>query len=161
MAMTQLRAESVRRNVIPFTARPRPLRDDVPPFDPMNDAHLRAWESMWDFSRIADEPKTRRAIEANIEAEIALLDTIDGDTDLELDDDDRCEAYDDCPRSLGCFDGLDLGAGDPDDAEDGGDFEMDHCDEPCLIYGVYQGSNGMGLDCELRAGDSFECSSIA
>lgn len=28
----------------------RPLREDVPPFDPTNDAHLRAWESMWDFA---------------------------------------------------------------------------------------------------------------
>lgn len=27
----------------------RPLRADVPPFDPSDDAHLRAWETMWDF----------------------------------------------------------------------------------------------------------------
>lgn len=37
--------------VIPFTARPRPLRTDVPAFDPSNDAHLRAWELLWDFAQ--------------------------------------------------------------------------------------------------------------
>ena len=29
-------------------AKPR-LRADVPPFDPNNPVHLRAWESMFDF----------------------------------------------------------------------------------------------------------------
>lgn len=38
--------------VIPFTPRPRPLRTDVPPFDPTNDAHLRAWESLWDLAQM-------------------------------------------------------------------------------------------------------------
>jgi hypothetical protein len=38
--------------VIPFTPRPRPLRADVPRFDPANDAHLRAWESMWDLAKV-------------------------------------------------------------------------------------------------------------
>lgn len=45
---------SIARNagdVIPFTPRPRPLRADVPPFDPSNDAHLRAWESIWDLAQ--------------------------------------------------------------------------------------------------------------
>ncbi len=37
--------------LIPFTPRPRPLRADVPPFDPSNPAHLRAWESLFDLSR--------------------------------------------------------------------------------------------------------------
>jgi hypothetical protein len=27
------------------------LRADVPPFDPRNPAHLRAWESMWDLGQ--------------------------------------------------------------------------------------------------------------
>lgn len=27
------------------------LRPDVPPFDPGNPAHLRAWESIWDFGK--------------------------------------------------------------------------------------------------------------
>ena len=38
-------------NVIPFP-KPLPrLRPDVPRFDPTNPAHLRAWESMFDFGR--------------------------------------------------------------------------------------------------------------
>lgn len=39
-------------DVIPFTPRPRPLRADVPPFDPGNPAHLRAWESLWDLGQM-------------------------------------------------------------------------------------------------------------
>ena len=39
-------------NVVAFTPRPRPLRADVPPFDPTNPAHLRAWESVWDFAMV-------------------------------------------------------------------------------------------------------------
>ena len=27
------------------------LREDVPPFDPFNPSHLRAWESIWDMGR--------------------------------------------------------------------------------------------------------------
>lgn len=40
-------------NVVAFTPRPRPLREGVPAFDPNNDAHLRAWESMWDLAQIS------------------------------------------------------------------------------------------------------------
>jgi hypothetical protein len=37
--------------VIPFpTPKPR-LRAGVPPFDPTNPAHLRAWEAIWDFAQ--------------------------------------------------------------------------------------------------------------
>lgn len=39
-------------DVIPFTPRPRPLRAGVPPFDPNSDAHLRAWESLWDLGQM-------------------------------------------------------------------------------------------------------------
>lgn len=35
--------------------RPARLRADVPPFDPRNPAHLRAWESLYDFGRRAME----------------------------------------------------------------------------------------------------------
>jgi hypothetical protein len=38
-------------NVLRFDPRPRPLRSDVPPFDPNNPAHLRAWEAIFDFGR--------------------------------------------------------------------------------------------------------------
>ena len=31
-------------------AKPR-VRADVPPFDPTNPAHLRAWEAIFDFGR--------------------------------------------------------------------------------------------------------------
>lgn len=46
-------------NVIPFTQREKPqplprLRDGVPPFDPMNPAHLRAWEAIWDFGKACE-----------------------------------------------------------------------------------------------------------
>ena len=38
-------------NVIPFP-KPLPrLRPDVPPFDPTNPVHLRAWEAIFDFGR--------------------------------------------------------------------------------------------------------------
>lgn len=42
----------LQANVVNFRPAARPLRADVPPFDPRNQAHLRAWESMWDFSRM-------------------------------------------------------------------------------------------------------------
>jgi hypothetical protein len=32
------------------TPKPR-LRAGVPPFDPTNPAHLRAWEAIWDFAQ--------------------------------------------------------------------------------------------------------------
>lgn len=38
-------------NVIPFPQPLRRLRPDVPPFDPTNPAHLRAWEAIFDFGR--------------------------------------------------------------------------------------------------------------
>jgi hypothetical protein len=51
MAKTLLRAESACDNILTFTAPPRPLRADVPPFNPNDPAHLRAWEAMFDFAR--------------------------------------------------------------------------------------------------------------
>ena len=51
MAKAHLRAESACDNILTFTPPPRPLRADVPPFDPNNQAHLRAWESMWDLGQ--------------------------------------------------------------------------------------------------------------
>ena len=37
---------------------PKPrLRADVPAFDPTNPAHLRAWESMYDFGKASLEGK--------------------------------------------------------------------------------------------------------
>lgn len=38
--------------ILVFAPRPRPLRADVPPFDPGNPAHLRAWESLWDLGQM-------------------------------------------------------------------------------------------------------------
>ena len=35
--------------ILAFPAPKPRLRADVPPFDPTNPAHLRAWESMFDF----------------------------------------------------------------------------------------------------------------
>ena len=47
-------------NVVPMPARPARLRSDVPPFNPSNPAHLRAWEGVWDFTLItlAHDAKT-------------------------------------------------------------------------------------------------------
>ncbi len=50
MAKTPLRAESACDNIMPFNVPPR-VRNDVPPFDPNNPAHLRAWESLFDMAR--------------------------------------------------------------------------------------------------------------
>lgn len=52
MAMATNKGESARDNLIQFKPRPRPLRADVPAFDPSNPAHLRAWEAMFDFGRM-------------------------------------------------------------------------------------------------------------
>lgn len=38
--------------------RPCRLRKDVPPFDPGNPAHIRAWESLYDFGRAALEQQS-------------------------------------------------------------------------------------------------------
>ena len=50
MADDDLRAKCARDNVVTMVPRAR-LRSDVPPFDPTNPAHLRAWESVWDFAQ--------------------------------------------------------------------------------------------------------------
>lgn len=51
MAKQNVGADTTRDNILAFQPRPRPLRADVPPFDPGNPAHLRAWETMWDLGR--------------------------------------------------------------------------------------------------------------
>jgi hypothetical protein len=51
MAGNALGAPSAPDNIFKFNPRPRALRADVPMFDPTNDAHLRAWESAWDFAQ--------------------------------------------------------------------------------------------------------------
>lgn len=51
MTKQSLGAESAHDNILKFTPPPRPLRADVPMFDPGNPAHLRAWESMWDLAQ--------------------------------------------------------------------------------------------------------------
>lgn len=53
MAKATNKGESAPDNLIQFTPRPRPLRADVPAFDPGNSAHLRAWEAMFDFGVIS------------------------------------------------------------------------------------------------------------
>jgi hypothetical protein len=52
MAKQSLRAESARDNILTFKPRPRPLRTDVPAFNPANPAHLRAWEALWDLGQV-------------------------------------------------------------------------------------------------------------
>lgn len=72
-------------------------------------------------------PAPRALIEAQIESLIALLDVMDGDSDLEEDNEDRCAAHDDEGGALfAAYDGRwRMCPGDPDDAEDGGDAEED------------------------------------
>lgn len=38
-------------NIIAFPAPKARLRADVPPFDPNNPKHLRAWEALFDLGR--------------------------------------------------------------------------------------------------------------
>ena len=38
-------------NVVRLPVRKDRLRGDVPPFDPANPVHLRAWEMLWDFGK--------------------------------------------------------------------------------------------------------------
>ena len=42
-------------NIIPFPEPMPRLRADVPPFDPSNPAHLRAWEAIFDFGRASQK----------------------------------------------------------------------------------------------------------
>ncbi len=51
MAKQSVGAESARDNILTFNPPPRPLRADVPPFDPSNPAHLRAWEALFDMGK--------------------------------------------------------------------------------------------------------------
>lgn len=51
MANCDLRAESAPDNLIPFPTPKARLRADVPPFDPANPNHLRAWEAIWDLAQ--------------------------------------------------------------------------------------------------------------
>src|SRR3546814_5925385 len=57
MGNTDLRGESVPDNLIPFPTPTARLRADVPPFDPTNPNHLRAWEAIWDLA--PDRKSTR------------------------------------------------------------------------------------------------------
>ena len=52
MAVRTNRTDSARDNIIAFPEPPPRLRGDVPPFDPANPAHLRAWEAIWDFGQM-------------------------------------------------------------------------------------------------------------
>jgi hypothetical protein len=65
------------------------------------------------------------ALDALIESLIAFRDIIDGDTDKEVDDEDRCSAHDDSMEvpelNAGC--GL---SGDPDDVEEDDPIEDNH-----------------------------------
>lgn len=59
-----------------------------------------------------------------IERLMELRDLLEGDTDLEDDNEDRCEAEEDPAIDCGaCLPPPLRGPGDPDDAEDGGDAE--------------------------------------
>ena len=46
-------------NLVPFPQRLPRLRPDVPPFDPTNSAHIRAWEAMFDLGRAESRWKER------------------------------------------------------------------------------------------------------
>lgn len=59
MANSDLRTESVPDNLIPFPTPTARLRADVPPFDPSNPNHLRAWEAIWDCGQAELRRKMR------------------------------------------------------------------------------------------------------
>ena len=61
MAACALKAAPLRCNVVQL---PRPLRRDVPSFDPKDQAHLRLWEAMWDFFQASVERHEREASHA-------------------------------------------------------------------------------------------------
>jgi len=42
-------------NILPFPEPAPRLRPGVPPFDPTNPAHLRAWEAIFDFGRASQK----------------------------------------------------------------------------------------------------------
>ncbi|WP_145679967.1 hypothetical protein [Azospirillum brasilense] len=67
----------------------------------------------------------RRAIERTVEALLTILDHMDGDPDLESQDEGADEFED--MRELWASPHAD-GPGDPDDAECNGDLELDLCD---------------------------------
>lgn len=70
------------------------------------------------------QPINRKAIEDQIELLVGILDCIDGDPDLEDDNEDSCSAYDDRLEEAYCNFGFGDGyPGDPDDAEE----ETDRC----------------------------------
>lgn len=80
----------------------------------------------------------RSLVAAVASAAIQLLDEIDGDPDLEPDQDDMCAAGDDAGSGehwLGCGDGL---PGDPDDGEPVGD-EQDSANAEDEILAIFQG----------------------
>jgi hypothetical protein len=51
MAITEVSKDSTRDNLIQFPERAPRLQPDVPPFDPSNVSHLRAWEALWDYGQ--------------------------------------------------------------------------------------------------------------
>jgi hypothetical protein len=65
------------------------------------------------------------ALDALIERLIAFRDIIDGDTDKEIDDEDRCSAHDDSMEVPELNAGFGL-PGDPDDAEEDDPIEDNH-----------------------------------
>lgn len=55
MSETTRGTNDARCNVIPFPEPMPRLRLDVPPFDPTNPTHLRAWEAIFDFGRASQK----------------------------------------------------------------------------------------------------------
>jgi hypothetical protein len=69
MANRDLRPESVQAtpNIIPFPERPKRAAawpHDLPPFDPANPAHVRAWRNLYEMGRAELEAEADRSIRA-------------------------------------------------------------------------------------------------
>lgn len=138
MARLNLGADSAQRKVVRLVTPPRPLRADVPPFDPTNDAHLRAWEAIYDFGRSASASERRSSLEAQVERDIALLDMMEGDIDLEDGDEDCCAAYDDRIYTMGSMGKFQSWLAEEDEDMEPDDFAED--DDPAgdpLDYGEF------------------------
>lgn len=88
---------------------------------------------------------SRDKLEAFVSVAIDLLDTLDGDTDLEEDNDDCCPARDDT-GGVHCLDEYgDGGPGDPADAEGDDDAEEEDQDEESL-QGVTLNPDALSLE---------------
>lgn len=114
MASRPLGPDSARSNVIPFC----PIPQRTPAFNPADPKHVNLWEAAWGMVTLERDRMARERIEQQIDAQIAMLDVIDGDPDLEDGDVDCCPAFEDYGGAPVIGQIMPCGPGDPEDAEE-------------------------------------------